>query len=566
MRLVKDKLSITDVVSQYVKLERSGASLRARCPFHAERSPSFFVSPERGTYHCFGCGVGGDIFSFVQAIEGVDFKGALKILADKAGVEIVYEKGNPGEKDERARLFELLEAATIFYSSRLDDAARAYVRERGLEEQTVKEFRLGLAGNGWSDLSDYLKGKKYSDTEILDAGLAKNRSTSLTAGNERGQLTDKFRNRIMFPISDSAGRVVAFSGRTFGPDAHPDAPKYLNSPETALFHKSKVLYGFDKAKQAMRKSNCAILVEGQVDLLMSHQAGWANTVAVSGTAFTAEHAAMIRRMTDNLVVALDADAAGIKAAARAARAALASGLNVKVARLPQGLDPADLILKEGVDAWKGAIRDAEDIIAFLLAVLTEHIPQIERFRRAVYESVLPFVADVQEPLKREQYVRMVAGKMGVSESAVIEALKRIPSTPSVEHDPFSRPQSLTKAKQGYALYLWQTSAPTPVLELASFLARFKEAVGPVYAALESLSDAEKESLRFSAERLHGASHSVQAEADILLKTLLRERLSEELSSLMSALKRAEAEGKEEEAERLTQSTKELTVRIAQLGQ
>ena len=209
---IKDRLSIVDVVSQYVKLERSGTSLRARCPFHAERTPSFFVSPERGTYHCFGCNVGGDIFSFVQEIEGLDFKGALKVLAEKAGVKIVYEHSrsrgaDKEEKDERDRLFELLETSTIFYTSRLNDAAKQYLKERGIAGATAKEFRLGLAGEGWNDLIDYLKGKKFSEKEMLEAGVARH--------SDRGGVSDKFRNRIMFPIADSAGRVVGFSGRIF---------------------------------------------------------------------------------------------------------------------------------------------------------------------------------------------------------------------------------------------------------------------------------------------------------------------------------------------------------------
>src|SRR3989344_98088 len=263
---VKDKLSIVDVVSQYVKLERSGMNLRARCPFHNERTPSFFVSPDRGTYHCFGCDKGGDIFSFVQEIEGLDFKGALKVLADKAGVKIVYSRGGKEQKDERGRLFELMEVATIFYSSRLTDEAKKYLKERGIAEATVKTFRLGWAGDGWSDLADHLKEKKFSEIEMLDAGVVKR--------TERGGVNDKFRNRITFPIADSAGRIVGFSGRIFGEKASPEAPKHLNSPETPLFHKSRILYGFDKAKQHMRKLNFAVLVEGQMDLLASHQAGW----------------------------------------------------------------------------------------------------------------------------------------------------------------------------------------------------------------------------------------------------------------------------------------------------
>ena len=418
---IKDRLGIVDVVSQYVKLERAGSTLRARCPFHAEKTPSFFVSPERGTYHCFGCGVGGDIFSFVEAVEGLDFKGALKVLAEKAGVELVYERGGKQEKDERGRLFELLETATLFYISQLNDEAKKYLKERGLSADTAKAFRLGLATDSWSALSDHLKQKKFSEKEMLDAGVAKK--------NERGGMTDKFRNRIMFPIADSAGRVVGFSGRIFGEKASPEAPKYLNSPETPLFHKSRILYGFDRAKQSLRKLGCAVLVEGQVDLLASHQAGWENTVAVSGTAFTTEHAALIRRMTDNLVLALDADEAGIKAASRAARAALQGGLNVKVARLPSGLDPADLILKEGSEAWKKAIRDSKDVITFLLDVLQEHAKNADAFRRTVEAVVLPFLADVQSPIAREQHLREIAKRLGVSEQAVGDALAKVPTVP-----------------------------------------------------------------------------------------------------------------------------------------
>ena len=244
MQLIKDRLSIVDVVSQYVKLERSGSSLRARCPFHAEKTASFFVSPERGTYHCFGCSVGGDMFSFVEAIEGLDFKGALKVLADKAGVEIVYERGGKEKKDERERLFELMETAAIFYSSALTDAAKKYLKERGMTSTTIQAFRLGWGSDEWSACSDHLKAKKFSEKEILEAGLGRK--------SERGTLSDKFRNRIMFPIADSAGRIVGFSGRIFGEKASPEAPKYLNSPETPLFHKSRVLYGFDLAKIPMR--------------------------------------------------------------------------------------------------------------------------------------------------------------------------------------------------------------------------------------------------------------------------------------------------------------------------
>ena len=568
---IKDKLSIVDVVSQYVKLERAGSSLRARCPFHAERTPSFHVSPDRGTYHCFGCNVGGDIFSFVEAIEGLDFKGALKVLAEKAGVEIVYGKKDESRqgRDERERMFELLEVATILYTSRLSEPAKKYLKERGITEATMKEFRLGLAGDAWSELSDFLKTKKFSDREILEVGLAKK--------NERGNLTDKFRNRILFPIADSAGRVVGFSGRIFGENASPEAPKYLNSPETPLFHKSRILYGFDRAKTAIRKHNCAVLVEGQMDLLASHQAGWGNTVAVSGTAFTPEHAQLIRRMTDNLLIALDADAAGIKAAGRAARAALQAGLHVKVASLPAELDPADLIQKEGADAWKKAIREAKDIITFLLDVLEEHAKSPDNFRRSVESIVLPFLADVQSPIAREQYVREIAGRLHVSESAVASAFAKMPvaqSPDNVSRDtPLPRDDAAKttlarsdgRAKQAFSILLWQASLPKPEMDIDAYRHELAEAVGAaVLEVLERLPPAEQESLRFSAERLYGKGEGVGRRAKALLDVISQELLANELAEKTEALRRAEKDGNEAEKGVLMKAVDMLIKRIAQL--
>lgn len=563
---IKDRIGIVDVVSQYVKLERAGATLKARCPFHAERSPSFVVSPDRGTYHCFGCGVGGDIFSFVEAIEGIDFKGALKILADKAGVELVYEKGE--KKEDATRLFEVMDAATLFYTTKLDEAALTYLKERGMESEIIKEFRLGFAGNAWDECSTYLKTKGFTDKEIVDAGMGKK--------NERGGMTDKFRNRIMFPIADSAGRVVAFSGRTFGPHASPEAPKYLNSPETLLYHKSRILYGFDRAKVHIRKHNCAILVEGQMDLLASHQAAWNNTVAVSGTAFTPEHAVLIHRMTENLVLALDADAAGIKAAGRAARAALQAGLNVKVARLPNGLDPADLILKEGKDAWSAAIRDSKDIITFLLDVLYEHAPEQDRFRRSVEAVVLPFLSDVQSPIAREQYIREIARRLSVSEAAVNAALANVPIAPQdpqskVSSQPQQRqtsvPQQKNRAEEAFSIFLWQSSQKKPDIDIERFKTEFAEAAGAlVLAELEQMPEDKKERLRFQAEELYGKSGSVSVEARTLLKVLHQERLAEELSRVQKALQHAEATGDEVRAAELTAAAKLLTSHIAKIHQ
>jgi len=558
---VKDRLSIVDVASQYVKLERAGLNLRARCPFHAEKTPSFIVSPDRGTYHCFGCGVGGDIFTFVETIEGVDFKGALKILADKAGVPLDFSGRE--QKDDKDRLFEAMEAATLIYQTALSDAAKEYLKSRGLTDETVRAFRLGWAGDSWSALSDYLAQKKFSEKEIVDAGLAKK--------GDRG-LTDKFRNRIMFPLMDTAGRVVAFSGRTFGPDAHPEAPKYLNSPETALFHKSRVLYGFDRAKQTIRKHNFAVLVEGQIDLVLSHQAGFANAVAVSGTAFTVEHAALVKRMSENIVIALDADAAGFKAASRAARAALQQGLQVKVTQLPGGLDPADLILKEGPEAWRAAIRGAKEIITFLLDVLEAHAKSKENFRRAVETIVLPFLQDMQSPIAREQYETEIAQRLGVSVAAVRAAGKDVPRE-QPRHDPVREPATTghgsapNRIKQAYGLLLWQESLKKSAIDTDAYAGNLEEAIGSdTMQELRALSTEEKEALRFLAEQLHEKSNSLQRSAEALLTVLQRGRLQQELEVNTKALRQAEADGDEAATKRLSDISHRIAKAIAKASE
>lgn len=554
---IKDRLSIVDVVSQYVKLERAGQNMRARCPFHAERTPSFIVSPDRGTYHCFGCAVGGDIFSFVEAIEGVDFKGALKMLAEKAGVEIVYARGE--KKEETDRLFEAMETATLFYQSRLSDDAKKYLKERGLKPATVAAFRLGLADDSWTALTDHLKKKKFSEKEVVDAGLAKR--------GDKG-ITDKFRNRIMFPIADTAGRIVAFSGRTFGANAHPDAPKYLNSPETALYHKSRILYGFDRAKQSIRKHNFAVLVEGQMDLIASHQAGWANTVAVSGTAFTPEHAALLKRMSENLVIALDPDEAGLKAAARAARAALQQGMNVKVAQLPNELDPADLILKNGAEAWRDKIRKAKDIITFLLDVLEERAKAKDSFRRSVESAVLPFLADVQSPIAREQYAREIANRLGVSETAIHETLRKSPTlqTATKSAEPVRTADAPNRINQAYGLLIWQESLKKPLIDTDVYAADLEEAIGKEeMRTLKQLPLSDKETLRFFAEKLHGQNVGLKRDAESLIAVLRRVRLQRELIENMDALKEAEAGGDDMTVKALGERARAITAEIAKMS-
>lgn len=414
---IKDRLGITDVVSSYIKLEKSGKNLKARCPFHNEKSASFYVSPERESYYCFGCGEHGDIFTFVEKIEGVDFMGALKTLASRAGVEISKETFQKSETDQT--LYKILEDAVSFFEKTLHQtpSAQAYLTQRGITEKTSASFRVGFAPASWRTLCEYLVARGHTKNNIEKVGLIKRKQDD--AAKTSGQdYYDTFRSRIMFPIFDPSGRPIAFSGRHFG-DESPEAPKYINSPETPLFKKGNVLYGFEKAKIGIRKYNFSILVEGPIDLIMAHQYGFTNTVAVMGTALTQEHIERVKRLSRNIVVALDGDAAGIQSALKTSRRAIEADMDVKCAVLPEGSDPAD-VLKKNPDIWKKAVREAMHVVLFLIEqIQRSHTGDERAFKQKIRNDVLPYVALIQNKIDQKHFIDIVARHAGV-DSAVIE--------------------------------------------------------------------------------------------------------------------------------------------------
>lgn len=416
---IKERLNIIDVMEPYIELVKAGRNFKARCPFHNEKTPSFNVSPDRGMYHCYGCGVGGDMFTFVEAIEGVDFKGALKILADKARVELVPV--SPEKQSERDRLFAVLEAATEFYvvEFKKNPEAIAYVQKRGVSEATLASWRIGFAPGppqgGWRATKEYLEKKGFTLPEIMKAGLAK--------GADQGKEPyDVFRNRVMFPLFDVGGRVVAFSGRTL--ETGPDIPKYVNSPETELFKKSEILYGYDRAKHGIRKLDFSLIVEGQFDVVMSHQAGYHNTIAVSGTAFTLEHVKLLERIAKRVVLALDADKAGIAAAKKAADIMLRRGLDVKVALLPEGKDPADLILQDPKE-FKNIIGHSVHVIEFLLKTLCASTEDSRTRKLRAREEVIPYVTLLPNKMDQDHFESLIAETLGTTKDAVHYEVERV---------------------------------------------------------------------------------------------------------------------------------------------
>ncbi len=414
---IKEKLSILEVVAPYVKLTKSGRNYKGLSPFNKEKTPSFYVNPERGTYYCFSSGQGGDQFEFVQKMEGVDFKGALKILAEKAGVEMVYT-GSKQDKGKQDRLYEAMSRAQALYTSLLDSKGDAYTyaRSRGLSEKSIKDWNLGFAPDAWRTVLESLSASGFSTEELVAAGLIKE------ADEKKGTWYDRFRNRLMFPIQDTAGRTVAFTGRALDPN---DQAKYLNSPETELYRKSEILFGMHKAKDAIRTRGFALLVEGQMDLLILHQIGFTNTVALSGTALTPTHLSLIKRYADNLMLALDSDRAGLNASMKSALVALKAGLRVKAVRLPEGKDPADLATEDPKEFTK-RVSEALPIIEFFLSVLSESEKDSHRLIIKAEQVVLPLIAAIQSPMEREHFVGIAAQRLGSTPEALRQALARLP--------------------------------------------------------------------------------------------------------------------------------------------
>lgn len=355
---IKNRLEVADVVGSYVQLKQSGRNLKAPCPFHHEKTASFMVSPEKGIWHCFGCSEGGDIFKFVMKIEGLDFRGALEMLAKRAGVELKNVKADGGQAKARKRALEAHEWAVKFFQANLirNKTALDYVvQTRRLGKQIITDFQIGYAPESWDGLVKALKTKGFSEVELVQAGLAGQR----TGG--RG-IFDQFRGRVMFTICDATGQPVGFTGRVLGDEL----PKYLNTPQTLLYDKSRVVFGLHLAKEAIRKNDRVVLVEGNMDVIASHQAGVKEVVAASGTALTLEQLKALSYLSKNVLLAFDADRAGLAAAERAIPLAQKLGLNLFIVDLKDQAKDADELIQKDPKLWKAAIDEAKELRQYWL--------------------------------------------------------------------------------------------------------------------------------------------------------------------------------------------------------
>lgn len=543
---IKEKVPINEVISQYVQLRRAGRNFVGRCPFHKERTPSFHVSPERNSYMCFGCGEKGDIFTFVQKIDGVDFVTALKQLAERAGVTLKQrsyadEAARTETKNKEEKLLEICEEATKYFESELSKRPGIveYLHTRGVKDETIKEWRLGYAPASWEDLSKHLIAKSFSKDDIAEAGLA------AKSDRKPGEVYDRFRGRIMFPLFDASGKVIAFSGRFFekvaGSKEEGDPAKYVNSPETLLFRKSKVLYGFDRARAAIRKADCILLVEGQFDLILAHQSGLPFTVALSGTALTPEHLSLLGRLSKRLVLALDGDSAGVRAGLKSAAMALLAGFDVKIPAFAEGKDPADLA-RDNPELLKAAVRTSRTAIEFFLEALRLHaLPAGRRgderaYKLLVEQQLLPLVKVMQSTIDQAHFVRIIAQRISTPEDAVRAALAKARTTaadaPADEAEPVPPAElPLLPLERAAGMLVFKFEGKEEMQN------RLAELLGAErLAAIASKLGPEKDRLLFEFESF-GDDEAASAAA--LLDTIERSTLEEEMKSLREELYRAE---------------------------
>ena len=434
---IKNRISVVDLVGEYIRLAKAGSNWKAICPFHNEKTPSFMVSEERRSFHCFGCGKGGDIFTFVMEMEGIGFREALEQLAAKAGITLKkWEARDEKLESNKKKLYEILELAAKWYEKNLwegkgKEKILNYLRGRGLTGETIKKFRLGYAPDGWRNLLEFLLKKNYKIEEIARTGLLVEKTSKSQILNTKYQIPntryyDRFRDRIMFTIQDIMGRVVGFSAR-IAPGEDEKMAKYINTPQTELYDKSKILYGLNLAKTEMKKRDEAILVEGNMDVIASHQAGFPNTIAVSGTALAPEQVKTIKRYTENLKISFDMDAAGQTAAKRSLKICLENELDVKIILLEGKKDAADVI-RENPKVWREAIERARDVLDYYFEdAFSRYDAKVPADKKKIARELLNVMKDVANPVEQAHWVGILSKKLWTDEKILFEVIRKAKS-------------------------------------------------------------------------------------------------------------------------------------------
>jgi len=555
---IKSRLDVVEVIGSYIKLHKTGANFRTLCPFHSEKKPSFFVSPARQIWHCFGCGRGGDIFGFVKEIEGVEFGDALRILAQRAGVELKkYTPEYAKLKSERQRLYEICELATRFFEKQLEESstgkeAKKYLLSRGISEESIKKWRLGYSPDTWQGLSDFLTSRGYKKEEVEKAGLG--------ISSEVGSFYDRFRGRIIFPIFDLNSQVIGFGGRVFKEKDKTEVAKYVNTPNTLLYDKSRVLYGLDKSKLEIRKKDSCILVEGYTDVIMAHQAGTQNIVATSGTALTPYQLKILKRYSENLILGFDMDVAGDWATKRGIDLAQLWGFNIKVVLLPEEKDPADIISKSP-RTWEKLISEAKSILEFYFESSFSRIDKaMPEGKKEISKILLPVIKRIPNKIEQSFWIQKLSKELGVREESVIEELKKVKLNEEIyglePEEVISQPPKSRKELLEERIIILILKSPQNLnLIKKDFLAYFSPGIQEILIKLEKRESPKGEffnylSLKSEIEEME--EKDIEPEIQYCLKEIQKLGVKNKLDLLTQEIKKAEEEKNSKEIEKLTQ--------------
>jgi len=564
---IKNRLDIVEVISSYIKLQKTGANFRALCPFHSEKKPSFFVSPARQIWHCFGCNSGGGIFDFVMKIEGVEFGDALRILAQKAGVELKpMRPESVAFRTERQRLYEVCDWACRFFEKQLEGSssgkeAREYLLGRGILEESIKNWRLGYSPDTWQGLSDFLTSRGYKKEEIEKSGLS--------IKNDQGSFYDRFRGRIIFPIFDLNSQVVGFGGRVFKEKDKQEIAKYVNTPNTLLYDKSRILYGLDRAKVEIRKRDSCILVEGYTDIIMTHQAGTQNVVATSGTALTPYQLKILKRYSENLILGFDMDVAGDTATKRGIDLAQSVGFNIKVIRLPEGKDAAEIIFKNQKE-WETALQSPKSILDFYFeSAFSGRDSKTPEGKKEISKILLPVLKRIPNQIERGYWIQKLANELNVKEENIEAELKKV----KLEEEIYGlEPEEEINLPQKSRRELLEERLVTLILKcpqnlnlvdknkLNCFSPKIQEILIKLAGSQEIVSDFFNY-LALKAEVEEIEEKDIIPEIQFCLKEIQSLEIKNKLNLLIKEIKKAEEEKDLKKIEQLTKEFSQLTKEI-----
>lgn len=593
---IKNRLDIKDIVENYLKLEKTGTNYRAVCPFHSEKTPSFFVSSPKQIFKCFGCGASGDIFKFVMLIENIEFPEALKILAEKAGVEL--KKFDFKKDSDRQRILEINQQASKFFQKQLESQsgkkAKEYLLSRSISEKSIEEWEVGYSPNKWNALQDFLNKKGVSDQEIEKSGLAIKGSKGFY---------DRFRGRIMFPIFDINSQVVAFGGRIFekvageeegSPRSAAEAgAKYLNIPNTEVYDKSSILYGIDRAKKEAKEKDYFVLVEGYTDAIMAHQAGCKNAVATCGTALTDFHLRFLGRYTKNLKLCFDMDFAGESATKRGIDLAMGRGFDLKIIRLSHGKDPAELI-KENKDEWEKSVNGAVSIMDFYFQIALEKFDkETVEGKKAIAKIILPIIKKIFNKIEQGFWIQKLSKELRTDEKYIYEELKKIEKSPEIKNKEKEFIKEKKNNQQILENELLKILTNSPNLsekinddifdKISSSIKEIIEKIKKTCSEKKDLSEIDKLKGDFSEEEIEKIKtlsfefeleklgylggrgiDNLEKEFDNILKEIQVLFLKERLSGLLDEIKIAEESGEKEKAENLLKDFNALSNKIEEL--